>query len=400
MKFNYQTRTKKGEIQTGVVEASSREAALSLLQNQGYYVTYLEEAKVPFYARQMNLFAGITQKDIVLFSRQLAMMFRARISLVEALQILGNQTKNLQLQEQILSLSEEIEGGSSFSKAMSRYPKTFSILYVAMVKAGETAGKLSEALDYLADHLEREFNLMSKTKGALVYPGLILFMTVGVIALMINTVVPQLKKIIEETKSEVPVFTQRMLATSEFLRKYGLFVFVAFVIFSVLIFRYYQTKSGRDFFDRLFIKIPLIGPFLKILYLARLAESLSTLISGGLMITQAIELSADVAGNVAYREALLVVRDEVRKGVPTSSVLGLYPDLFPPLFVQMTLIGEKTGNLSSSLMEVSKFYQAETERGMTNLLNILEPVLIIGLGGMVAGVIMSVLMPLYQTMSV
>ena len=147
------------------------------------------------------------------------------------------------------------------------------------------------------------------------------------------------------------------------------------------------------------LKIPLIGPFLKILAISRLSESLSTLLSGGLMITQAIELSADVAGNSTYREALISVRDEVRRGVPTSSVLALFPDIFPPLFIQMTLVGEKTGNLAPSLMEVSRFYQGEVDRGITQLLNVLEPILIIGLGGMVGGLIFSILMPLYQTMS-
>jgi len=399
VKFNYQVRTKTGDIQAGVVEASSKEVALSLLQKHGYYVTYLEEGKMPFYARKLELMKGISRKDIVLFSRQLSMMFKSKVPLVEALRILASQAGNLQFQEKILNLSEEIEGGSSFSKALSRHPETFSILYIAMTKAGETAGKLSESLIYLADHLEREYILRSKTMGALLYPSLILFMGVLIVFLMINTVVPQLRVIIDETGAEIPPLTQLMLDSSEVLKNYWLFFLLGFVGLIFSLFRYYKTEGGKKVIDRLLLKIPLIGPFLKILAISRLSESLSTLLSGGLMITQAIELSADVAGNVTYREALILVRDEVRKGVPVSSVLSLYPDIFPPLFVQMTLVGEKTGNLAPSLMEVSRFYQGEVDRGITQLLNVLEPILIIGLGGMVGGLIFSILMPLYETMS-
>jgi type IV pilus assembly protein PilC len=268
-----------------------------------------------------------------------------------------------------------------------------------MVKAGETAGKLAESLLYLADHLEREYTLRSKTMGALLYPSLVLVLGVLIVFLMINTVVPSLRQVIEETGADIPAFTQVILDGAEIIRKYGVIFLAGFIGLVFLLLRYYKTESGKKLIDKLLLKVPLIGPFLKILSLSRLAESLSTLLSGGLMITQAIELSANVAGNSTYQEALFKIRDEVRRGVPVSSVLALYPDIFPPLFVQMTLVGEKTGNLAPSLMEVSKFYQGETERGITQLLNVLEPVLIIGLGGMVGGLIMSVLLPLYQTLS-
>ncbi len=400
MKFNYQARTKKGEIQAGVVEASSKEAALSLLQKHGYYVTYLEEPKTPFYAQKLELLKGISLKDIVLFSRQISMMFSSKISLVESLRVLASQTRNTEFQEQVLNISTEVEGGSSFSKALSKYPKTFSILYVAMVRAGEESGKLAESLNYLADHLEREYNLAAKTKGALIYPSLVLGLAIVVIFLMVNTVVPQLKKVLEESTAEIPAITVRVLAVSEAVRKYGLFIIIGIVLLVVLLLRYYKTEQGKRIMDKVFVKLPVIGPFLKTMYLSRLAESLSTLISGGLMVTKALELSADVIGSVVYRKAILAVRDEVRKGVPISSVLALHPDLFPPIFVQMTLVGERTGSIDTSLMQVATFYQAEVERGIDSILDILEPALIIGLGAVVGGLIFSVLMPLYQTMTI
>lgn len=383
-----------------MVEASSREAALSLLQKQQLYVTYLEKEETPFYAQRLEIFQGISMKDIVLFSRQIAMMFNAKISLVESLRVLASQTKNSQFQDKLLDISVEVEGGSPFSKAISRHPKVFSTLYVAMVKAGEESGKLSDSLNYLAEHLEREYELLSKTRGALIYPSLVLVLAIAVVFLVVNTVVPQLEVLLDEVKAEVPAFTQVVLSVSLVIRQYGLLVIGGIVLSIFLLIRFYKTEEGKKVFDNVFLKVPLVSNLLKTLYLSRLAESLSTLISGGLMLSQALELSSDIVGNSLYQKAILSIRDEVRRGTPISSVLALYPNLFPPLFVQMTLVGERTGSLDTSLMEVAEFYQGEVERGMDNLISILEPVLIILLGGGTGGLIFSILIPLYQSMSI
>ncbi len=400
MRFNYQTRTEDGKVQSGIIEASSKEAALSILQKNKFYVTYLEEDEIPFYARKISFGQGISTREVVLFSRQIAMMFNSKIPLIESLRILSDQTKNISFKEKILNISETVEGGTSFSEALSSYPKVFPLFYVAMVKAGEASGKLSESLSYLADHLEREYNLASKVKGALLYPSLVLLSSVGIINLMIHMVIPQLKIVLEESGAAIPPLTANVLLVSGVLKEYGFFVSLGFVVLFLLAFQYNKTKKGKAFFDKVFIRIPIIGPFLKTMYLSRLAENLSTLISGGLMITTALELSANTIGNAAYQEAVFLVRDEVRKGVPISSILALYPEIFPPIFIQMTLVGEKTGSLDSSLMQIATFYQAEVERGITNILSILEPVLILTLGAVVAGLIFSVLMPLYETMSI
>jgi len=400
MKFNYQARTKQGEIRAGIVEASSREAALSLLQKQGFYVTYLEEEKVPFYAQSLDFFKSISRKEVVLFSRQLSMMFTSKIPLVEALRVLSSQTKNPQLREKIMDISVEVEGGSPFSKALARHPEMFSTLYIAMVKAGEESGKLADALNYLADHLEREYELMSEVKGALTYPLVVLALAIAVIFVMIYTVVPQLRVVLEESQAEIPLLTRQVLSVSEIIREYGVFVIAGFCIALIAIFRAYKTKEGKKVFDKISIRVPLVGDLMKTLYLSRLGESLSTLISGGLMIGSALELSSDIVGNALYKDALLKVRDEVRRGTPISSVLTSYPNLFSPLFVQMTLVGERTGQVDNTLMKAAEFYQGELERGIDNLIRILEPALIIFLGVVVGGVIFSVLMPLYQSMNI
>ena len=396
MKFNYQTRTKKGEMRSGQVEASSREAAVSLLQKHGLYVTFLEESVPPIYARRVKFFEKVSQKDLVLFSRQLAIMFKSKVPLVESLRVLSLQTENSDFKEKIMKLSEEVEGGTALSKALENFPEVFSSFYIAMVRSGEVSGKLAEVLNYLADHLEREYHLTAKTKGALLYPSLIVFVVILVLLLMIFFVIPQLAEVLTTEKEALPWITMFVINASTFVRAWGWVLFIILILFVAGFLRYYQTDRGQRFFDREFVKLPVIGSFLKMVNVARFAENLSTLISGGLPIAQALETVGDIISNTAYKEAVFKTRDEVRRGVPISSVLSRHPDLFPPVFIQMVLVGEKTGTLDSSLMNIVEFYQKEIDRMIDNVLSVLEPVMILILGLVVAGLMLSILMPLYR----
>jgi len=399
MKFNYQARTQKGDIYTGSIEASNKELAVALLRERGLYVTFLEEAVPPVYAKRIEFFERITKKDIVMFSRQLAIMFKSKVSLIESLKVLASQTKNINFKEKILKISEEVEGGTAFSQTLAHYPKIFSSFYVAMVKSGEASGKLAEILNYLAEHLEREYHLTAKTKGALIYPSLIVFAVLLVLILLNFFVLPNLIEVLEAGGQSLPAATKIIIALTNLLTNWGWLILLGIILLIFSFFRYYLTKKGRKFFDRIFLKIPIIGSFLKMVYLSRFAENLSTLISGGLPIIQSLEIVGDIISNVSYKEVILKTREEVRKGETISSVLSQVPELFTPVFVQMVLIGEKTGTLDSTLMNIVDFYQKEVDRAIDNLLSILEPVLIIFLGVVVAGLMLSILMPLYQTIS-
>ncbi|PIV10058.1 MAG: hypothetical protein COS49_02575, partial [Candidatus Portnoybacteria bacterium CG03_land_8_20_14_0_80_41_10] len=320
MKYNYQARTTKGEIQSGIVEASSREAAISLLRKYGLYVTILEEvAAPPLYAKKIKIFERVSRSDIVLFSRQLSIMFKSKVPLVEALGVLSAQTQNPELKEKILELSEDVEGGTSFSGALSRHPQIFSSFYVAMVKAGEVSGTLSESLEYLAEHLEREYHLTAKMRGALMYPSLIIFVVFLVLALMIFFVIPHLSEVLIGTDQELPTVTKIVIGLAAFLRNWGWVIVLGIVALILAGFRYYRTKKGKKFFDRIFLKLPIIGPFLKMLYITRFAENLSTLISGGLPIASALQTVGEIVGNTRYKEVIFDARDKVRKGEPISS---------------------------------------------------------------------------------
>ena len=397
MKFNYQARNKIGEIQSGVIEASSRETAATILQKYGLYVTILEETeKAPLLSRRIKIFEGVSRAELVIFSRQLAIMFGAKVTLVEALKTMSTQIKNADFREKILKISENIESGSSFSAAISKYPQFFSSFYVAMVRSGEASGKLAEAISYLAEHLEREYHMMSRVKGAMIYPALIFIVVLGIVALMIFFVVPQLTQILLESDQELPFITQVAMIFADFLRKWGLVFALALMGLIFAVFKYYKTEKGKDFFDKIFLKIPLIGGFFKLVYLSRFAENLSTLISGGLPISQCLEITAKIVGNSVYRKIIFETGQEVRKGEPISSVLVRYPDAFSPVFTQMTLVGEKSGTLDRTLMTLVGFYQKETERKAENMISILEPLMILFLGLIVGGLIGAFLLPLYQ----
>lgn len=401
MKFSYQVRTKDGEVQTGTIESSGREAALNLLQSRGLYVTALEQAGAPpFYARRIKIFERVSKKEIVLFSRQLAIMFQSQVPLAEALRTLASQTKNFDFKEKILKLIEDIEAGTSFSSALSRYPRQFSQLYVATVRSGELSGRLSDILEYLSGHEEREYHLQAKIKGALIYPCLIVLVAIAVLVMLTWFVIPNLDKVLKVTGGQLPLITRAVMALADFVKKWGWLLLLFLFGGSVVIIRYYQTKEGKRLFHHLFLRMPLLGEFLKMVYLSRFAENLSTLVSGGLPIAKALEVSGTIVGNVIYQEIILLAREAVRRGVPISSVLGQYPKTFPPMFCQMIMVGEKTGTLDKTLMQVVSFYQQEVDRTIGNLLSILEPVLIVFLGLAVGGLMAAVLLPLYSVMAI
>ena len=397
MKFEYKARTKEGDIQSGTVEAASQEAALVLLQKYNLFVTTLKEIKPPpVYAKEIRIFGGISRKDRVYFSRQLSIMFKSRVPLVEALRTLAGQTQNPIFREKIIKLTEAVEGGSSLSKALSRFPEVFSPFYIAMVKSGETAGKLSEALEYLADHLEREHDFYSRVWGAMLYPVMVIVTMFGIIFLMIYFVFPKIHDFIKESCVEPPVFAQMIFGIIDFIRKWIIAIILTFIISALFIYQYLKTEEGKRLFSRFSLKIPIIKNLLQMIYISRFAENLSTLTSGGVQIAQALEVSGEVTGNEIYKKIIFETRDEVRRGETISSVLQRYPAQFPPVFTQMTMVGEKTGTLDETLIHLVSFYQKEVARALENILNLLVPFAIIGLGVIVGGMVGTVMLTLYN----
>lgn len=396
MKFNYQARTKKGEIQSGIVEASTKEAAYTVLKSHDLFVTALEEVALPFYAKRLKVLEIISQKDLVLFSRQLAIMFKSNVPVVETFRTLAKQTRNANFREKILRLAEEVEGGTSLSKALSLYPKLFSTFYVSMVKSGEASGKLSDIFMYLADHSERDYQFKGKIKGAMIYPIFVLVVFVVIGTIMAVYVLPQMMTILEESGQTLPLASRIVLAVFNFLKTAWWLLLLILIGLIVSIWQFRKTKTGKNFFDRNLLKIPLVSSFLKKIYLSSFALNLSTLISGGLPIAQALEITGDIVNNEVYKEIISKTGEEVKKGSPISSVLERYPKDISPFFYQMVIVGEKTGTLDSSLLNVVEFYQTDVDRSLDNFIKLLEPLFIIFLGLIVAVMVVAVIMPLYN----
>jgi len=381
----------------GVVEASSREAALDLLEKYGLFVTLLEEIKTaPIYQRKIKIFERIPQVEIVNFTRQASIMFKARIPIVEIFYTLGKQTKNELFQEKIMEIAEAVEGGSPLSTAFAQHPKIFNQFFISIVKSGEVSGELPEVLDYLADHLERDHDFNSKILGAMIYPALVLIVVFAVMAAMFLYVIPNLGKIIKEMGIEPPLATRIVLALSDFFRSYGLVVMIVFALFIVAVFRYARSEKGKRNFDKFFLRFPIIGIFIQKVAITRFAENLATLISGGVPIAQSLEVTADIVGNDVFKNIILEARDGVKKGENISSILEKYPEYIPPLFTQMTLVGERAGQISPALMNLVGFYKKDVDRTLENFVGFLEPIMIVFLGLVVGGLMVAVLMPIYQ----
>ncbi len=396
MKFFYQSRNKNGEQQSGIVEASAKEAALNLLQEYGLYVTFLEEEKTAPYLKNIKLFSGVSVKALTIFTRQLSILIKANVSLVESLRVMASQERKESFREKINEISEKVEEGTLFSQSLSVYPQVFSPFFIGIVKAGEASGRLSESLDYLANHLERDYNFRSKVLGAMIYPIFVLVVFIGVIILMLAFIIPQLSGILKESGQNLPWITKTVMALSDLVKGSWFLAPIMIVAVAFAVFRGLKTSQGKKFLDENALKIPIIGGFLKKIYITRLAENLSTLISSGLPIIQAIEISRDVLGNNVFKEAADQIVEGVKKGEPISSVLFSRPDLFPAMFSQMVMVGEKTGSLDKSLLSIVDFYQKEVERSLDALIGLLEPLMIIGLAAMVLVLMGAVLLPIYQ----
>ncbi len=396
MKFNYQARTRTGEVQSGVVEASNKEAAIDVLKSRELYVTALEEAVLPLYAKKVRLFEKATKKDITLFSRQLAIMFKSRIPLVETLKTLAMQAEKEGFREKILKISEEVEGGAPLSLALSHVPEYFSVFYISMVKAGEASGKLSDVFIYLADYMEKEYHFTSRLKAALMYPFLVIFVFIVVTSIIIGYVIPQLAAVVKELNQDPPWITKIMLSMADFLKTQGLFIALIVLFLILIAYQFSKTKEGKAFFGKLFLDIPILNSFLRKVYLTRFSLNLSTLISGGLPIVKALDVTSEVVGNARYKNIIAKTKEEVRKGGTICYKLEKNPREITPFFYQMVAVGEKTGTLDSCLMNVADFYQKELDRALDDFIKLLEPILIIVLGVFVGLLFAAVLIPIYS----
>lgn len=394
--FEYKARTPEGEVRDGIVTASSEEAALDALQQNKLTVIAVREAAPPSFLGRSVLFgARVRHKDVVIFSRQIATLFEARIPVVEALKTLMGEAEKQALKQVIAEILDDVAGGMSLSQSMGKHPQAFSSFYVNLVRSGEESGKLQEIFTYLADYMERSYYLTSKARNAMIYPAFVLLAFTGVLIVMLVVVFPRLISIFEETGQQVPFYTQAIIFVSLVLRRWGLLLLLILAGGAALLWRWGQTPPGRMFFHRLQVSVPIIGELYRKLFMARLTDNLQTLIMGGIPIVRALSITGDVVGNVVYQQAIERAIESVKAGSTISAAFAETPEI-PQLVTQMIRIGEQSGRLDFILGSIAKFYRREVDSVLENIVALIEPALIIFLGVGIGGLVASVLVPLYN----
>ena len=396
MLFNYKVVTKEGIERKGQIEAATSEIAVATLQRRDYVVvSVVPDAKKGFIASSLPFLDRVPMKDIVLMSKQASTLFEAQVSAVKTFELLGQNAESKGIQRALAQVTEDIRGGTSISGAMARQPKVFSDFYVNMVRAGEESGKLTETFIFLAEYLERNYALTSKTKNALVYPSFIIFTFITVMVLMLVKVIPQMASIIEESGQDIPVYTQITLSISDFFVNYGIFFLIFIVVAGFLGWRSLQSDIGRNRFDQIKISLPGFGKLFRKIYLARIADNINTMLTSGIPVVRTLEICGDVVGNSVFKNILEDAVEEVKGGNSISNAFNKHEEI-PQIMVQMIKVGEETGSIGKILKTLARFYNKEVTNTVDTLIGLIEPAMIVLLGVGVGGLLMSVMIPIYN----
>lgn len=400
MLFKYKAVNQAGAETDGSIEAINIDIAISSLQRRGFVITTIKPAEDAggVFGKEITFFEHIKVKDVVILSRQIATLFTAQVSALRIFKLLSAEADNKALRKKLFEISEDIQGGSTISFALSKHPKVFSPFYINMVKAGEESGKLDETFLFLADYLDRNYEVTSKVKNALIYPAFVIFTFITVMALMLTVVIPKIGGILESSGQEVPVYTKVVLALSSFLVDFGPFIIILLIVGAVFLYRFLQTQAGKDASARIRIQIPYIGDLYKKLYLSRIADNMNTMLSSGIPMLKAIELTGNVVDNKVYEDIMHETLEAVKSGGALSDAMSRYPEI-PGILVQMIRVGEETGELGNILKTLAKFYQREVMNAVDTLINLIEPVMIVALGLGVGFLLAAVLIPIYNISS-
>jgi len=335
-------------------------------------------------------------KERLFFVQNLSIMLKAGISLSTALKTLSQQTTNKYFIKILTDVSISVEKGSSFANSLRPYRKIFGNLFISMVEAGEISGKLEDVLKQLFIQMKKEHTLISKVKGALTYPAVIIMAMFGIGTFMIIVIVPKITSMFTEMDVELPLPTKILINVSNAIINHGIITSISFIVFVVLLIKILKTNKGKYIFQTVLLKMPIISPIVKKINLARFARNISSLLKTDIMIIKTFQITANVLGNLHYRQALMEMSQKIKKGGKLSEVINVYPQLFPPVVTQMVTIGEDTGELDNILVELAEFYEEEIDQIMENLPSIIEPLLILLLGLGVGSMAVAIIMPMYS----
>jgi type IV pilus assembly protein PilC len=395
--FQYVVKDKTGKQSKGKIDGETKEIVVQQLRDQGYLVSQIQEsaaAAAPQKRSGFRLRRKVGLKDLSIFCRQFATMINAGVSLVRCLDVLEQQTNSVNLKEIIREIQTEVEGGATLSRSMAQYPRVFSNLATGLIRAGEVGGVLDDTLERLASFLEADMALRRKVKSAMTYPILVMIVAVGIVLFLVTFILPKFIALFEELGvKEFPLPTLMLMNTSKFMTSKWWLCIIIVVLLTIAFNRIRATKTGRRYYDILKLKVPVFGSLNHKISVARFARTLSTLLSSGVPILQAMETVAGTVDNTIIAEAILLSRTAIREGDTIGDPLA-QSRMFPPMVVQMITIGEETGQLDAMLSKVADFYEAEVEASLESLTAALEPVMIVFLGFVVGFIVISMFLPL------
>jgi len=403
MLFNYEAIDSTGAKRTGSIDALNQEVAISSLQRRGFVLTSIKGVGEGGSLLSKNISIGflerVSMKDVVILSRQLSSLFNAQISALRVFRLLSSEAENKVLGAKIAQVADDLQSGSTISAALAKHPKVFNSFYVNMVKAGEESGKLNQTFEYLADYLDRSYELTSKVRGALVYPAFVVATFFTVMILMFTTVIPKITPILVESGVTLPVYTRVIIGMSNFIVSYGFVLLAAVLVAAFFVFRFVRTPAGRYAYDRTKLHIPYISTLYKKLYLARFSDNMNTMLASGISMVEAIQFTSSVINNQVYQGIMDGAVDDVKGGKTLSESLAQYPDQIPGIMNQMIKVGEEVGEVGVMLKTMADFYTREVKTAVDSLVSLIEPAMIVMLGAGVAVLLAAVLVPIYSIAS-
>lgn len=401
--FEYVVRDKEGKTLSGRREAGDTNNMVSSLRQEGYLIIRVMEVKAKgglFSKDRLRATRGgrVKLDDIVVFSRQLATMVEAGVPLVQSLSILAEQVENSNLQKAIFMVRDDVESGKSLSEAIDKHRKIFSNLFVSMVRAGESSGRLEEILDRLSTYIEKTSMLQKKIRSALVYPAVVSIMAVLITFGMMTYVIPQFANIFVSLNAPLPGMTRLLISVSDFMRTNVIAIVVGTIGVIFLFFRLIKTKLGRFWFDGQKLKLPVFGPLFLKVAISKFSRTLATLVKSGVPILNALEIVAKTAGNVRIEKIVVEVRDSIKGGESINAPLSK-KKIFPPMVVRMIAVGEETGELDKMLVKIADFYDVQIDNTVSSLTAMIEPFVIAFLGIVIGAIVIAMFLPIFSLTS-
>lgn len=395
MLFNYKALENSGKRVVGSIEAVSMDVAVGSLQKRGLIIADIGPAEKASWLSKIQFGSGVSRKEIVVLSRQISALFEAQISPLKVFSLLTEEMENQALKKRLVQITADLQAGSTISKALEKHPSIFSNFYVNMVKSGEETGKLNDTFKYLADYINRNYEVVSKARNALIYPSFVITVFIAVMVLMFTFVIPKISVIITESGQPVPLYTQVVFAMSDFLVNYSFIILVAIAVAVFFLIRFARTAEGSAQLARFKLDVPYVGDLYKKLYLSIIADNMNTMVVSGIPMVKAIEVTASVVDNEVYKGILEESLLAVKGGSSLSQSLSQYEEI-PKTLVQMIRVGEESGELGSILGTMAHFYQREVIDAVDTIVSLIEPIMIVLLGLSVGVIMASVLIPIYD----